>query len=175
MTYDPPRCVVYRLYRQRDGVLIYVGSTGRWGLRMSQHERKQWWWSQVGDIKLQECASRQEAYLIEDIAIEREKPLYNKRRNFAQKVAAERADEDAYKSASSTVVFMAPAVYLLGKWAVRHMRWQVEARRARLTGGEFPQPVLKPFFEDAPANKIMMAALVAAPGQGIQLPAASRR
>ena len=43
MKYIPPCYVVYRVYRRTDGVLIYVGSTGRWGLRMADHERKQWW------------------------------------------------------------------------------------------------------------------------------------
>jgi excinuclease UvrABC nuclease subunit len=99
MSYVPPRYIVYRLFRRTDGVLIYVGSTGRWGRRMSQHEREQWWWPQVGDMKLQDCASEREALVIEDIAIKREKPQYNKRVNFAERKAAIAADEDAYMAA----------------------------------------------------------------------------
>jgi hypothetical protein len=122
-------------------VLIYVGSTGRWGLRMSQHEREQWWWPQVGNITFQDRATRQEAYVVEDIAIVRERPLHNKRRNFAQNVAADVADEAAYANASA-IAFMAAIAYLLAKLAVRHMAYQVEARQARRPGpGAHCQPV----------------------------------
>jgi hypothetical protein len=37
--------------------------------------------------------------VIEDIAIKREKPQYNKRVNFAERKAAIAADEDAYMAA----------------------------------------------------------------------------
>ena len=159
----PPRYVVYRIYRRTDGVLMYVGSTGRWGLRMSQHEREQWWWSQVGDIKLEECTSRQQAYVIEDIAIEREGPLYNKRRNFAQKVAADELDEEQYRAGGATLAFAIPLLYLLAKWAARQVAWQVSARRSLLNGTEFPEAVVNPFLEDGPAIRIMMAALATVP------------
>ena len=167
----PPRYVVYRIYRWTDNALMYVGSTGRWGLRMSQHEREKWWWPQVGNIRFQYCATRQEAYVIEDIAIAREKPLYNKRRNFAEKVAADAADEAAFANGSA-VMFMASVAYLLGKWAARRVQWEVEARRALSTGCEFPPPVANPFFEDSPAVKLMVVAIAASqipPGQGINL------
>lgn len=156
----PPRYVVYRLFRRTDGVLIYVGSTGRWGLRMSQHEREQWWWSQVGDMKLQDCASEREALVIEDIAIKREKPLHNKRVNFAERKAAIAADENAYM-VGEALMFMIPMLYLLGRWAYRGLRWQVDARRALLTGGEIPGKVANPFFEDSTANRFMLGALAA--------------
>ena len=56
---------------------------------------RKWWWPQIGDTKLQPCTSEHEVLVIEDIAIEREKPLYNKRRNFAQRKAAIASDEAA--------------------------------------------------------------------------------
>jgi hypothetical protein len=115
-------------------MLMYVGSTGRLGLRLAQHQRKQPWWPQVGDIAFEDCVSREEAYVIEDEAIELEQPLYNRRRNFAEKVAADMADDEAYRAASGILLWMAPMVYLLGKLAVRNVRWQVEARRALLAG-----------------------------------------
>jgi hypothetical protein len=165
VTNTPPRYVVYRLYRRTDNALIYIGSTGRWGLRMSQHEREQWWWPQVGNITFQDCATRQEAYVVEDMAIVREKPLHNKRRNFAEKVAADVADEAAFANASA-LTFMAAMTYLLGKWAGRHVAWQVQARHALRTGGPSPKPVVNPFLEDGVAIKIMTAAAMAATPEG---------
>jgi hypothetical protein len=61
---------------------------------------------------------------------------------------------------------MIPLLYLLGRWAYRGLRYQVEARRALLSGGEMPAKVANPFFQDTTANKIMLAALAATSMRG---------
>jgi hypothetical protein len=57
---------------------------------------------------------------------------------------------------------MIPVLYLLGKWAYRGLRYQVDARRALLSGGEMPGKVANPFFEDSTAMKILTAVLATA-------------
>ncbi len=102
--------------------------------------------------------------MIEDIAIERDKPLSNKRpelraegrrgclRRGGVPVGRWHADTDG------------PGDLLAREVVGRSVRWQVEARHALLTGGHLPEPVVNPFFENGPANKIMTAALMT-PGQ----------
>jgi hypothetical protein len=146
---------VYRLFRA-DDVLLYVGSADRWGLRMSQHERQQPWWLEVAYMTFEECESRKAAYLVEDIAIATEAPLYNKRRNFADKAEE---DDDGAPTDGRAILVLLPAAYLLGKWAARSITYQFMARRALLSGGEALPPVVNPFDEDRLANKWLVAAL----------------
>ena len=63
-------------------------------------------------------------------------------------------------------------MYLLGKWAVRNARWEIQVRRALLDGIDLPDKAVNPFMEDGPANRIMIDALTAGSTPKIALPTA---
>jgi predicted GIY-YIG superfamily endonuclease len=72
---QPP--VVYRCH-SKDGTTIYIGATTMWTARRHQHERRSHWWPQVADVQFERYNSVAEAWAAEAIAIESERPLYNR-------------------------------------------------------------------------------------------------
>lgn len=67
--------VVYRFFDD-DGRLLYIGSTGRWPGRMSEHQSQRPWWAEVATVTLEHHASLDRARVAEARAIERERPTY---------------------------------------------------------------------------------------------------
>lgn len=67
---------VYRLF-DKDGRLLYIGSTVDPDRRWQQHRRERRWWSEVAGYKLDWHQGRSRAYKAEDAAIKAERPLYN--------------------------------------------------------------------------------------------------
>lgn len=81
----PKGYCVYRCYG-RDGVLLYVGCTGKYGRRRNQHKAKSKWFSEVVRIDLEAHANQRSALDAEAKAIWGEMPIYNRRRNKPRKV-----------------------------------------------------------------------------------------
>jgi hypothetical protein len=73
---DSSDTTLYRLYGEGD-VLLYVGISGKWPSRMSQHARSKRWWDDVVTVKREVLPTRAEALAAEGRAILDEKPLYN--------------------------------------------------------------------------------------------------
>jgi hypothetical protein len=71
-------CALYRHYRE-DGTLLYVGQTITPLTRQSDHRRHSPWWRDIARIEIQhiESASVVDMNVVEEAAIERERPLYN--------------------------------------------------------------------------------------------------
>ena len=72
-----PGCFVYRCFAN-DGRLLYIGITGRYGARMSQHALGSPWWPEVTDVTREEFPSLTAARAAERLAIETEDPQHNK-------------------------------------------------------------------------------------------------
>lgn len=66
---------VYRLYDGK-GRLIYVGSSFRLRIRLSEH-RGTWWWQMVTKAKFQVFPTVEAARAAESVAIQEEEPLCN--------------------------------------------------------------------------------------------------
>lgn len=67
---------LYRMF-DSDGVLLYVGVTGRWSRRSSEHAETQPWWPLVTSVTIEHFASREEVIDAEARAIKLEQPAYN--------------------------------------------------------------------------------------------------
>ena len=59
-------------------MLLYVGISKSIMNRLSQHRRDKPWWVEVSTIRVQHFSSRVKAEDLEQKAIKKEKPLYNK-------------------------------------------------------------------------------------------------
>jgi len=68
---------LYRVYNKKN-VLLYVGISKSIMNRLSQHRRDKPWWVEVSTIRVQHFSSRVKAEDLEQKAIKKEKPLYNK-------------------------------------------------------------------------------------------------
>lgn len=75
---------VYRFFGA-DSRLIYIGSSEAPLKRQRQHESSTPWWPEVADVQVQRYPTIFEARAAERIAIDAEKPLYNKPRNSPRK------------------------------------------------------------------------------------------
>lgn len=69
------------LYFDKDGVLIYVGITGRGMTRQREHERDKPWWNYTKTQQIEHYASRQEAALREAELILTHSPPFNTQGN----------------------------------------------------------------------------------------------
>lgn len=77
----PPQsgwAAVYRLY-DKDGALLYIGSTNQPAMRWSRHGERQPWWHEVDAYTLEWWPDRTQAFTEEFKAIRAEAPRYNKR------------------------------------------------------------------------------------------------
>ena len=87
-----------QLYRHFDcnGTLLYVGISSSTIARLSQHQRTAHWFDQVANVSVQKFPTRKAALEAEKLAIQTEKPLYNKIHNqdtWAEDIDAELAKE----------------------------------------------------------------------------------
>lgn len=71
---------VYRCFRVA-GDLIYIGSTETYLTRLKIHETQSPWWPQVAKVTDERYPTIFQARAAERLAIEAERPLYNKRYN----------------------------------------------------------------------------------------------
>lgn len=71
---------LYRLY-DASGDLLYIGRTNSVGQRFDGHARKQPWWHEVVDCKIELLPDFDTLAKAERIAIEQEAPRYNKQHN----------------------------------------------------------------------------------------------
>lgn len=71
--------VLYRFFDSEDR-LLYVGITCRPGVRFSEHSKEKTWWIEVDRITLEKFESRDELFNAEQVAIEKENPIYNVQR-----------------------------------------------------------------------------------------------
>jgi len=77
---------LYRHFNE-NGILLYVGISLKWTSRTKEHHRRSPWWRDVANITLQHFDTLKEARAAEKIAIDQEKPVHNKMRDFkAQKL-----------------------------------------------------------------------------------------
>lgn len=67
---------LYRL-RDADGVLLYVGITGHYRLRLMRHRADKPWWSEVASVELTAYRRRSQALAVEQYVIAHEQPRYN--------------------------------------------------------------------------------------------------
>lgn len=67
---------VYRMYDEAD-TLLYVGISGHWPGRLTQHEGDKPWWGTVSRASLEHFADRASAVAAEKRAIAAEGPRYN--------------------------------------------------------------------------------------------------
>lgn len=67
---------VYRLYDKR-GVLLYVGVTGNFGARLSQHKGDKWWAPFIHNHRVVPFRTRPEAERAEAVAIRTEEAVFN--------------------------------------------------------------------------------------------------
>ena len=72
-----PMTTLYR-YFDSAGVLLYVGITSAWHLRLKGHQARSPWWSRAANITLVHFATQEEAVAAERTAISNEHPLYNR-------------------------------------------------------------------------------------------------
>lgn len=72
-----PGVVLYRCFAE-DGRLLYVGVTTRYGGRMLDHQRVTSWWPEVERVETQQFPSETAALAAERVAIQSERPAYNK-------------------------------------------------------------------------------------------------
>lgn len=167
------RYVVYRLWAADDS-LLYIGSTGNWPLRMTQHQRHQPWWGQITRTALDYFPTREAAYAAERIAIQLEHPRHNKVHNNPVRQAAEAARraarEAAARDGAAALVMLAASAWLLGQWGAEQIRWQASARRALAAGGAAPPRPGSPFLRDTPARAILEAAVTRPPVPAVRLP-----
>jgi hypothetical protein len=71
---------LYRAYNF-DGVLLYVGISGRWSERLHEHEKTSEWMVQTDYVQIERFANRRLVEEAEKNAIEREFPIHNKAMN----------------------------------------------------------------------------------------------
>ena len=71
---------LYR-YFDKNGVLLYVGITGRGIARNAEHNKTQPWWQYVARQEVDHFRSRDEALSAERITIETYRPPFNQRHN----------------------------------------------------------------------------------------------
>ena len=72
--------ILYRAYDENEK-LIYIGQSARFSERMKQHIKSSEWSGLVDTWKLQRFDTQEKLSTQEKIAIEKEKPLYNKTHN----------------------------------------------------------------------------------------------
>lgn len=85
-----------KLYRHfgAGGVLLYVGITVNAKRRLAEHKRRSRWAYAIERVTVEEFPNQASAQLAEKIAIEEERPLYNKVR--APSMCIERYMENYY-------------------------------------------------------------------------------
>ncbi|WP_197508013.1 GIY-YIG nuclease family protein, partial [Mycobacterium sp. 1245801.1] len=71
------RTALYRFYSRSDR-LLYVGITGDPSARFSAHRHTQPWWEEVATIRIERFPTRDEAARAEVVAIQTERPKYNR-------------------------------------------------------------------------------------------------
>lgn len=72
--------VIYRMFDAK-GALLYIGVAANVVMRLRQHYREQRWIEEVVRVQVSEPFTvREHALIAESLAIERERPRYNKRR-----------------------------------------------------------------------------------------------
>jgi len=76
---------LYRLF-DADRRLLYVGISRNPGRRFMEHHADKFWWEDVDEISLERYHTREDALEEERIAIQTERPLYNKTHNKLQVV-----------------------------------------------------------------------------------------
>lgn len=81
---------LYRYY-DREGRLLYVGITGSGSSRMAAHASTSRWWRYVRTARFEHFRTREAALLAETMAIQTERPKFNK----AQRVLAPRPASEA--------------------------------------------------------------------------------
>ena len=69
--------VLYRHF-DKDGVLLYVGVSGRLMRRLKEHHQNASWFSRIARVDVEHYPDRQSVLKAEIEAIQREKPLFNK-------------------------------------------------------------------------------------------------
>lgn len=69
---------IYRHF-DREGTLLYIGTTANLFQRMLGHSRNSHWHDQIATITLEHCSSKKEAFRLEAEAIYKESPLFNVR------------------------------------------------------------------------------------------------
>ena len=70
-------CTLYRHFTAA-GVLLYAGISERALWRLHQHKKASDWFPNIAHITMCHYATRQEALAAEKVAIQNEKPIYNK-------------------------------------------------------------------------------------------------
>jgi len=80
-----------RLYRHFDeaGELLYVGVTSRLPRRVREHQQHSPWWEKIARIEVKPYPDRQSVLEAERVAIENEKPKFNKRHNLPKRQVKE--------------------------------------------------------------------------------------
>lgn len=88
--------VLYRMFGY-DGRLLYVGKTmcETPEFRLSQHRAQKHWWSEVADIKLERHANEEALGKAEVVAINTEKPRYNRRFELSRPLVPQAPDAKA--------------------------------------------------------------------------------
>lgn len=74
------KSTVYRCF-DKNGILLYVGSTINIQTRLERHKHKSLWYRKVETIKLKHFANKQKAYAEEIRACMEESPKLNKQLN----------------------------------------------------------------------------------------------
>lgn len=69
---------IYRHF-DKEGTLLYIGTTANIFQRMLGHSRQSHWHDQIANITLEHCSSKKEAFKREAEAIFKETPLFNVR------------------------------------------------------------------------------------------------
>lgn len=84
----PTPTSLYKYY-DRDGVLLYIGITGRGMTRNSEHNKTKPWWKFVASQKVEHFSTRKEAAIRERHLIRKMAPPFNKQMNPEFKTANE--------------------------------------------------------------------------------------
>lgn len=71
---------LYRAY-DSEGVLLYVGISGKWSERLHSHEKTSDWMELTDYVKIERFPDRESVEKAERRAIAKEEPLYNKAHN----------------------------------------------------------------------------------------------
>ena len=73
---------LYRAFSD-EGDLLYVGISGKWSERLHQHERESEWMELTDYVRIERFPDRESVMHAERVAIEKEKPKYNKQYSLA--------------------------------------------------------------------------------------------
>ena len=102
--------ILYRAYDENEK-LIYIGQSTRFSERMKQHIKSSEWSGLVDTWKLQRFDTQEKLSTQEKIAIEKEKPLYNKTHNLYYRQNIEELKSNNKKLYCSSCILLHNFIY----------------------------------------------------------------